>query len=162
MNASSIVTAAGLAALLAFSMPAFADGKQRDARPAPPAPPAFEEECGSCHIAYPARFLPAQSWTRMMASLEDHFGTDASIAPEQRAEIEKYLVAAARKLRSGEQPPDRITTTRWFKGEHDDVTGAQWRLEAVGSPANCGACHQRAAEGSFRERDIRIPKGGQK
>jgi len=162
VNASSIMTAAGITALLALSLPAFADGKQGDARPAAPAPASFQEECGSCHIAYPARFLPAQSWTRMMGSLEDHFGTDASIAPEQRAEIEKYLVSAARKLRTGEQPPERITTTRWFKGEHDDVTEAQWRLAAVGSPANCSACHQRAAEGSFRERDIRIPKGGQK
>jgi hypothetical protein len=30
----------------------------------------------------------------------------------------------------------------------------------VKSFANCNACHTRAAEGSFRERDIRIPGAG--
>ena len=41
-----------------------------------------KEECGSCHLAFPASMLPASAWTRMMADLKNHFGDDASIDPE--------------------------------------------------------------------------------
>ena len=34
-----------------------------------------------------------------------------------------------------------------------DVSGL-----AVGSPANCGACHPQAAQGQFDEHDVRIPR----
>ena len=41
-----------------------------------------EEECSACHLAFPAAMLPSTSWTRLMSSLESHFGEDASLDEE--------------------------------------------------------------------------------
>jgi hypothetical protein len=147
------LTAVALLAILTRPLVA-AEGAQ----PAPP--PAWQSECGSCHVAYPPRFLPAESWRRLMGSLGDHFGSDASVEPAQAALISAWLDAGAGRTRQGEQVPLRITTRKWFRGEHDEIARPTWASTAVGSPANCDACHTRAAEGSFRERDIRIPEGG--
>ena len=42
----------------------------------------WRTECSSCHIAYPARALPAASWKKIMSGLDKHFGVDASLAPQ--------------------------------------------------------------------------------
>jgi mono/diheme cytochrome c family protein len=39
------------------------------------------------------------------------------------------------------------------------VPQADWHDAKVKSPANCAACHTRAAEGSYREREIVMPNG---
>src|SRR5512134_2466461 len=62
----------------------------------PPPPPVYVEECGSCHVAYPARFLGASSWAAVLAGLESHFGVDAAVEPAALEEIRAYLVAGAR------------------------------------------------------------------
>ena len=54
--------------------------------------PAYKEECGSCHMAYPPGLLPARSWTRMMAGLEDHFGDDADLDQDTYTAISRILV----------------------------------------------------------------------
>ena len=59
--------------------------------------------------------------------------------------------------RAGAQPP-RITETAWFRHEHDEVPEAAWKRPAIGSAANCAACHRAAAQGDYRERNIRIPR----
>lgn len=163
MNATARPTltalAAAVAAALALPLAAFADGGAASR----PTNPAWIEECGSCHVAYPPRLLPAESWRRMMAGLPEHFGTDASTTPELAAEIEAFLVANARRPKAGAPPVDpaaaplRITETRWFRAEHDEVRAAKWKSPEVGSPANCGACHRGADRGSYRESEIRIP-----
>ena len=55
-------------------------------------------------------------------------------------------------------PEDRITRSAWFVREHREVDAATWKRKAVGSAANCAACHANAAQGSFSEREIRIPQ----
>ena len=156
MTMTPVSRIAALCALLLLAATGSADdGARRTAA----APPAWQEECGSCHVAYPPRFLPAESWRRMLGSLEDHFGADASVEPEARAAIESFVLAGAGRPRAGEEAPRRITERRWFRSEHDDVPKDKWRSAEVGSPANCGACHRKADQGSFRERDIRIPRG---
>lgn len=129
---------------------------------APPPPnPAWQEECGSCHLAYPPRFLSAASWQRVMGGLGDHFGTDASIEPAVAKEITAWLIANSRKPKAGKPepipPPLRITETRWFVGEHDEVSAARFRSPAVGGAANCAACHRTADQGNFSERNIKLP-----
>jgi hypothetical protein len=130
---------------------------------APPPPPnkAFVEECGSCHVAYPPRFLTADSWQRVMGGLDAHFKTDASLEPAVAQEITAWLVANARQPKAGKPqpvpPPLRITETRWFLGEHDEISAARFRSPAVGSPANCGACHTTADQGNYSERNIKVP-----
>jgi len=130
-----------------------------DSRHAVVAPPAYQEECGSCHIAYPPRFLGASAWHRVMQGLGRHFGTDAAVSPELAREIGGFLEAnAGRKERNASPRTARITETEWFLHKHDEVAPATFRRPAVKSAANCGACHARAAEGSFREREIRVPR----
>jgi mono/diheme cytochrome c family protein len=121
--------------------------------------PAYQEECGGCHIAYPPRFLAAGDWHRLMQGLGRHFGTDAAVSPELTSEIGAFLEAnAGRKERNASPRTARITETGWFRHEHDEVAPGKFRSPAVKSAANCGACHTRAGEGSFREREIRVPR----
>jgi hypothetical protein len=100
----------------------------------------YREECGSCHVPYPPRLLPAASWRELMAALERHFGTDASLEPAPRAEIERFLAAHAGR-RASSAP--RITETRWFRKEH------QGEISPTQNPANCAACHARAEDGYY-------------
>jgi hypothetical protein len=95
-----------------------------------------------------------------MDNLARHYGTDASIDPALTRRLSAWLETnAARGKRAREQPPDdRITRATWFQREHDEVPAATWKLPAVKSPANCGACHTRSDQGDFSERHIRIPR----
>jgi cytochrome c553 len=151
-NARRVVTALGSALLLASV--ANASG--------PKTPPATHagwlRECGSCHVAYPPRLLPAASWGAIMDRLGDHFGTDASIDEPAAAAIRAFLQAnAGRDRETRGAPVLQITKTRWFLHEHDQVSQAAWRSPQVASPANCGACHRGAANGRFDEHDVRVP-----
>jgi hypothetical protein len=133
-----------------------------DGRPSsrPPPPPVYVEECGSCHVAYPARFLGASSWNAVLAGLESHFGVDASVDPAVLREVRAHLLADARsKATEAEgKPLLRITETSWFRHEHPRPGASVWGHPDVKSPANCGACHRQAEAGDYRERSLRMPK----
>ncbi|MCL4791072.1 MAG: cytochrome C [Gammaproteobacteria bacterium] len=142
--------------VIALPLASHADGAKKPA----PTNPVWQEECGSCHIAYPARFLPAESWRSMMAALDQHFGSDASVDAQTADTIETFLVQNAKRSKSSQKAESstlRITGTKWFRNEHDEVPAAKWKSPAIGSAANCGACHPGADRGSFRERDIKVP-----
>jgi len=124
------------------------------------APGTVAQECGSCHLAFPAGMLPAESWKRIMNSLPRHFGTDASVDAATRASIEKTLVAGAATSGRAAMPPpeDRITRGNWFVRKHHEVSASVWSRPAIKSAANCGACHTRADQGDFNEHAVRIPR----
>ncbi|HSN33955.1 MAG TPA: diheme cytochrome c [Ideonella sp.] len=150
-----------LAALLAALLPlaASASGGERGARV--PLLPAYQNECGACHVAYPPGMLPAASWRRLTSDLPHHFGTDASLDAPTLTQLSGWLDAnAGRGKRVDKAPPpeDRITRSLWFERKHDDISAATWKRPSIKSPANCAACHPRAAEGSFDEHAIRIPR----
>jgi cytochrome c553 len=120
---------------------------------------AWRAECGSCHVAFPARALPARSWRAIMDGLERHFGADASVDTATAASIRTYLEANAGRDRSpGEPTALRITETRWFRHEHDEVPGTVWRSPKVKSAADCAACHADAESGRFSEHAARLPR----
>ena len=155
---SRVVTAVAVAAVAGFlSLPgAIAGGPKVPAA----TNAAWKGECGSCHVAYPPSLLPAASWRAIMAGVDRHFGNDATIDTTTAAAIDAFLVANAGRDRAKSptaEPILRITETRWFRHEHDEVAPATWRSPAVKSPANCGACHLNADSGRFSEREIRIP-----
>ncbi|MCA1979843.1 MAG: diheme cytochrome c [Thiobacillus sp.] len=138
---------------------------------APVSHTATATECAACHMAYPAGLLPARSWTRMMRELENHFGEDASLSPEETLTITRYLTDNAadspranersRRIAAGIGPgeaPLRFTETAYFRYLHDEVPSGVWKRAKIASRANCIACHTRADAGSFAEREIRIPK----
>ncbi|MBU3739987.1 MAG: cytochrome C, partial [Rhodoferax sp.] len=124
--------------------------------------PRYQQECAACHIAYPPALLPAASWQRLMGSLDRHFGTDASLDAASVRDLTRWLTQNAGSYRRVSEPPpqDRITRSAWFVRQHGghEVPADVWKRAAVGSPANCAACHTRADQGRFDEREIRIPK----
>lgn len=125
--------------------------------------PAYQAECASCHIAYPPQLLPARSWRALMAGLDKHFGTDASLDPQSAAAITAFLEQNAGRKRaskysSSTDPTLRITETRWFVHEHDEVPARAWKHPKVKSAANCTACHADTDKGNFNEHGIRLPK----
>ncbi len=125
------------------------------------APPAFQAECASCHLAFPPQLLAAEDWKRVMASLDKHYGDNASLDAKTRVILEDFLLkyaGDARKVGAGGTAP-RLTSTPWFKRKHHEVAQADWTHAKVKSPANCLACHTKAAEGSYREREIIMPNG---
>jgi mono/diheme cytochrome c family protein len=124
--------------------------------------PIYKQECAACHIAYPAGMLPAGSWKRLMSGLNKHYGTDASLDAKSLSKISGWLDGhAGTYKRVSEMPPDdRITKSAWFIRKHNEreVSPAVWKRASVGSASNCIACHTNAAQGSYSEREIRIPK----
>lgn len=117
----------------------------------------LQDECGSCHLAYPAKFLSPTDWGQVLGHLDAHYGVDATLDGASLAAIAREL--RARKAQpSGSATLPRITTSAWFLDEHDDVRADVWRRPAVQSAANCDACHQGTARGDFDEDSVRIPR----
>ena len=146
----------GLLAAFGVMQAAMADGDSRMV----PLLPKYQQECAACHLAYPPGMLPAASWKRVMANLPQHYGTDASLDPATVKELSAWLGANAGTYKrvSQEPPQDRITTSSWFERKHREVAPQVWKRAAIGSRANCAACHTGADKGDFDEDNIRIPK----
>lgn len=122
--------------------------------------PLYQQECAACHLAYPPALLTAQSWERIMASLSDHYGTDASLDVQTTEDISRWLQANAggHKAARTSPPEDRITESAWFKHEHDEISTDVWLRPSVKSASNCMACHRGADQGQFDEDFVRIPR----
>lgn len=126
--------------------------------------PVVKAECGSCHMVFPPQFLPQRSWQKLVQTLSDHFGENASLGEAPRRAVLDYLLANAadgpktsrqgRKFARGIAPtqtPLRITETPWWMGEHREVRADRWRDPKVMSKANCIACHTGAEQGLFED-----------
>ncbi len=123
-------------------------------------PAQVQQECGACHMAYPAGLLPTGSWQHLMANLGQHFGSDASLDAGTAATITQYLTSnAGTYKRVSEMPPDdRITASYWFQRKHNKhVSASVWARRSIGSASNCVACHAGAERGNFNEHTVRIP-----
>jgi len=124
--------------------------------------PKWLAECGACHLAFPSRFLPAESWREVMSGLDKHFGSDASLDDESVREITTFLVDNARRKKTSPTAsgkwPLRITETRWFRSEHAEAASRVKNNPRVKSMANCAICHTQADIGDYSERNIQIPK----
>jgi hypothetical protein len=146
---------------------------QRNKDVAPVTNMKYEKECGDCHMPYPAGLLPARSWQKIMGGLDDHFGDNAELDTALNQEITGYLMrnsadqSTYRRSRrimrslSSDQAPLRITELSYFRREHREIPKRMVvKNPEVNSLSNCSACHQRAIQGSFSERDIHIPGYG--
>ncbi len=133
----------------------------------------YIKECGSCHFAYQAGLLPSSAWNKMMSNLENHFGNDASLSPENFQTLSKYLNDnSAEKnmnykrsnrivssLNAG-QIPDSISTTPYIIKKHHEIRKDLITQKEVIGLFNCIACHKTADKGIYNERDIKIPNFG--
>ncbi|MBT0962849.1 diheme cytochrome c [Denitromonas iodatirespirans] len=125
--------------------------------------PLTRQECGGCHMAFPAGLLPARSWQKVMGELDNHFGDDASVDAATARQINTYLMAHAadsagnggmhRWLRgvSAAAAPQRITELPKWVREHREVARSDWTRKEVASKANCVACHVDAERGYFED-----------
>jgi hypothetical protein len=130
----------------------------------------YRAECGACHFAYQPGLLPAHAWERILGSLADHYGEDATLDATLTGDIGGYLSANAAdrsrvsrsrafdSLEDGAGKPPRITDTRYFRHEHHEIPR---RLVAsnddVASFSNCQACHRGADAGIYNEHQVVIP-----
>jgi mono/diheme cytochrome c family protein len=138
-------------------------GAQADSGPMMPrqVPAAYTQECAACHTAYPPGMLPAKSWQRIIAGLDKHYGTDASLDAATVQQLSTWLQthAGTYKRVSEEPAQDRITRSAWFERKHRKVDAAVWKLPSVKSAANCAACHTGADKGAFDDDHLRFPTG---
>jgi mono/diheme cytochrome c family protein len=124
-------------------------------------PKAYMVECAACHTAYTPGLLPARSWQRIMAGLDRHYGTDASLDDATVKQLSAWLQAnAGTYKRVVEEPPeDRLTRSAWFERKHREVPSPVWKHASVKSAANCAACHPGADRGDFDDDSLRLPAG---
>jgi len=133
----------------------------------------YQSECGGCHFAYQPGLLPGQDWRRIMDSLLEHYGDDASLDELQATEIRGYLLnnaaerarlSRARAFSAGSDAGDvlpRITNTRYFRREHYEIPTRVVQGNArVGSFSNCQTCHRAADAGVYNEHQVVIPGFG--
>lgn len=128
----------------------------------------WQKECGDCHMAFHPTLLPAASWARIMTSLDDHFGEDASLTEEKVTAISAFLAAnsaetsdsfaANRLARVNAERPLEITQTPFWTRRHDEIAESVFKTAPVNSRQNCAACHSDAASGTFAPQNISIPK----
>ncbi len=129
----------------------------------------WHEECGSCHTAFYPSLLPARSWQHMMATQNEHFGTDLALGVDTVRLVTDFMTthAADRHLTEAgfktdrslpaDAVPLRITDTPYWRKKHRDITTADWAKPAVKSKNNCAACHHDADAGTYDDGAMRIP-----
>ena len=135
--------------------------------------PLYTEECGSCHMAYPAELLPTRSWKKIMNELENHFGDNSELDTQTQLEISQFLIthstdktgsrSAHKFTRSIDSTatPLRISQLAYFKHEHDEIPRSMVDANSeVKSFSQCNSCHAKAEQGHFDEDDVKIPGFG--
>lgn len=133
----------------------------------------YKKECASCHFGYQPGLLPRKSWEHIMATLDKHYGTDASISDKKQKEILDYVLANAsetatnykrsRKLTASLEPGvlyTSITQIPYHKKKHRDLKEWMFTQKEVRTAANCSACHKKADLGNFGKRNVDIPNYG--
>ncbi len=139
----------------------------------------YQSECGTCHFAYLPGMLPARSWDALLTKSNEHFGETLSLDPESLRHIRDFLTTNAADRSdflgskqllyrlSDQSTPLRITSLPMFKNYHFSVLN-KMRLvaglysvrdlsrDARKGVLNCNTCHERAAAGSFAQREIII------
>ncbi|WP_223912869.1 diheme cytochrome c [Rhodoferax lithotrophicus] len=103
----------------------------------------WRSECGACHMAFPPGLLSSDDWLDLMSNLDKHFGVDASVDAQTRAEISEYLKqnAASNRLFGSRSEVPRITTSDRFVGKHRSAIRL-WMKGKLKSLSDCGACHK--------------------
>ena len=133
----------------------------------------YQEECGSCHMAYSPGLLPKKSWIKVMGNLEDHYGDNAELPPQQHIEILNYLTTNAADFSQYKRSikimasldkakiTDRITLTPYFIRKHDEIP-KKFVIDypKIGSFSQCNLCHSNTVNGSFSEDEVSIPGVG--
>jgi len=163
-QAATLVVATSVSGFL------FASGSHGGSSFPPVDNPKWKAECVSCHVLYHPALLPERSWRKLMQGLDQHFGENASVDAATQREIADFLVANSADRSNSRRAqkimqtiptgatPLRSSETGYFIRKHDELSAAVWKREAIGSKANCVACHAGAADGNFDEHAVHIPR----
>jgi len=131
-------------------------------------------ECGDCHMAFTPSRLTKNAWHKIMTTLSDHFGEDASLSAEKVKHIEAYLLnnALDRKndirtkmrikawAKKGIVDPIRISKTPEWTRHHTFAQRYQVMAKDVGyNGPNCIKCHKGAERGVYEDFGDRYPGG---
>jgi len=128
----------------------------------------YTKNCGTCHFAYQPDLLPARAWVKIINSPGGHAGGDLSLESNEKSEIERYLrqnsaeqspSKRSKKILSslGSDTPVRISEIPYIKKKHREISQDVFMRKAIGSRANCVACHRSAASGVYEDDDVVIP-----
>ena len=119
-------------------------------------------------MVFPPNRLTSGGWKKIMTTLSDHFGEDASLPPKTVKHIQAYLMSKGfdtkgsypSKLKvkawkkKGLDDPIRITVTPGWKRHHRTE---KYRLMSkdvkYSRGANCIICHKKAERGMYEEFD---------
>lgn len=158
------LTALALSAALLTPLIAAAD---EDSVP-PVTDPLVKTECGECHMAFQSAFLPAASWRKIILTLDNHFGEDASLDEETARDIAAYLAAYAGEYWDTEaanrfstvdpKNPWQISASPYWIKKHSQIKDDVYKRKGVRLKANCAACHKDSGSGRFDDQKIRVPK----
>ena len=153
---------AGVASLTVYVVPDShaAEHLRRDV--GPNSNPVYQKECGGCHFAYQAGWLPERSWRTLMASLDKHYGESVALPSGARDAILGHLVANSadqrQSLRSvqviaslkANETPTAVSKVPYVSGIHAGFLDPAFDPKPrVASLANCSTCHTKAEAGSF-------------
>jgi len=109
-------------------------------------------ECSACHLAYPSGLLPKAAWGKILDTLGNHFGEDASLDAKTTKHIRDYLTSHAntRLTTKASNPTLRITDYTWFNRQHGTRARAYAKSHpAIATISNCSGCHRGAEKGYF-------------
>lgn len=133
----------------------------------------YKKECASCHFGYQPGLLPEKSWVHIMANLQNHYGTDASIDENDHKDLVEYILAnssqnamnykRSAKITKSLEPGvlyESITQIPYHIKKHRKLEKWMITQKEVKSLSNCIACHKKADEGSYGKRSIEIPNYG--
>ena len=129
----------------------------------------YIDECGACHLTYQPGLLPSESWDKILAGLEDHFGETVDLDKEYKKTITEYLktnsAEHSRAKRSvkimsclGNNTPMRITEIPYIQAKHRKISQDVIQRESIGSLSNCLVCHVSAEKGIYEDDYVRIPQ----
>lgn len=128
-----------------------------------------KKRCGSCHFAYQPGLLPSKSWVKIIEERDAHPGGALSLDERTKAELKSYLTLnsaensqskLSKKIMdsTGSDVPVRVSEIPYIKRKHREVAQEVFARKAIGSRANCIACHKSAETGVYDEDNVVIPE----
>ncbi len=118
----------------------------------------YQNECGSCHMAFQPSFLNQGAWKKIMLNLNKHFEVDASLEQVDQQTILQYLMENANSRLKNPNNEISITKLPWFMHEHKRLQARATANPKIKTLSNCMACHTRADKNDYDEDNVRIPR----